>query len=152
MTSMDIAGLGATAPAGLRRTTPARLGGTGAAALSGTRQPGAAFQVPEETATAAAETAAPLADVAAVALGAMLAAEALDRGASRDRAARRHGQAVLAGLTALQRALLDGGAPGSGQGAPQGAIQGAVQGASKQAMKRASGPPTVPPRWSGSVR
>lgn len=39
----------------------------------------------------------------------MLAAEALDRDAAGDQTARRHGQGVLAGLTALQRALLAGG-------------------------------------------
>jgi hypothetical protein len=44
-----------------------------------------------------------------VALGVMLVAEALDRHASHDRAARRRGQVVPAGLVALQRALLDGG-------------------------------------------
>ena len=127
MTMMDAARLGATTDtarlgattdtARLGATTTARLGGTGAAAPSGSRQAGAAFQVPEETASAAAEAPAPLADVAAVSLGAMLAAEALDRGPSRDRAARRHGQVVLAGLTALQRALLDGGDQGGDQAA-----------------------------------
>jgi hypothetical protein len=39
----------------------------------------------------------------------MLAAEALDRGPARDRAARRRGQAMLGGLTTLQRALLEDG-------------------------------------------
>ena len=39
----------------------------------------------------------------------MLAAEALDGDAVRDRAARRQGQVVLAGLSALQRVLLEGG-------------------------------------------
>jgi hypothetical protein len=47
-----------------------------------------------------------------VSLGAMLAAEALDQGPARDRAARRQGQAVLAGLTTLQRALLEDGNQG----------------------------------------
>jgi hypothetical protein len=41
----------------------------------------------------------------------MLAAEALDRGATHDRTARRKGQVLLAGLAALQRALLGGGDP-----------------------------------------
>ncbi len=82
-----------------------RIRGTGATTTTGSRQTGTAFQVAEETASA--EAASPLADIATVSLGAMLAAEALDRGPARDRAARRHGQAVLAGLTSLQRALLD---------------------------------------------
>jgi hypothetical protein len=86
-----------------------RLGATGAGTMSGTRQAGAAFHVPEEAGSAAAEATAPPADVAPVSLSVMLAAEALDQDASRDRAARRKGQVVLAGLTALQRALLDGG-------------------------------------------
>ena len=81
------------------------IGGTGATATLGSRQTGAAFQVAEESSSGA-EAPAPLADVAGVSLGAMLAAEALDRRPARDRAARRHGQAVLAGLTTLQRALL----------------------------------------------
>ena len=60
--------------------------------------------MPEEAGSAAAEATAPPADVAPVSLSVMLAAEALDQDA-----ARRKGQVVLAGLTALQRALLDGG-------------------------------------------
>jgi hypothetical protein len=90
-------------------TGPGRISGTGAAAASSSRQAGAAFQVAEETSAAEAPAAeiAPLPDIAPVSLGAMLAAEALDRGPARDRAARRHGQAVLAGLTTLQRALLE---------------------------------------------
>jgi len=91
----------------LRATDPARL--RAAAAPPGTRQAGGAFQVAEAAEAGAAEAAAPLADAASVSFGVMLAAEALDREAVHDRAARRQGQVVLAGLTALQRALLEGG-------------------------------------------
>jgi hypothetical protein len=73
------------------------------------RQAGSAFSVPEETGSTAAEATAPTANVVPVSLSVMFAAEALDQDASRDRAARRKGHAVLAGLTELQRALLDGG-------------------------------------------
>jgi hypothetical protein len=95
----------------LRATDPARLRATGAAGQSGTRQAGGAFLVAEAAETGAAEAAAPLADAAPVSLGVMLAAEALDHEATRDQAARRQGQVVLVGLTALQRALLAGGDP-----------------------------------------
>jgi hypothetical protein len=101
MTMIDTARLGAT--------DAARLRATGAAAPPGTRQAGVAFRVAEAAESGAAEAAAPLADAAPVSLGVMLAAEALDREATRDRAARRQGHVVLAGLTALQRALLEGG-------------------------------------------
>ena len=90
----------------LRATDPARLRATGAAGQSGTRQAGGAFLVAEAAESGAAEAAAPLADAAPVSLGVMLAAEALDHEATRDQAARRQGQVVLVGLTALQRALL----------------------------------------------
>lgn len=95
----------------LRATDPARLRATGAAGQSGTRQAGGAFLVAEAAESGAAEAAAPLADAAPVSLGVMLAAEALDHEATRDQAARRQGQVVLVGLTALQRALLAGGDP-----------------------------------------
>ena len=106
MTMMNATRLGVTGPG--------RIGGTGVTATSGSRMTGAAFQVAEEPSSAAEAPVpladiAPLPDIASVSLGAMLAAEALDRGPARDRAARRHGQAVLAGLTALQRALLEDG-------------------------------------------
>src|SRR5271165_2104823 len=87
----------------------ARLRATGGAAPRGTRPAGTTFRVTEAADSEATEAAAPLADAAPVALGAMLAAEALDQDAARDQAARRQGQVVLAGLTALQRALLEGG-------------------------------------------
>jgi hypothetical protein len=101
MTRIDTARLGAT--------NTARLGATGA--LSGARQAGAAFHVSEDAGSAATEATTPSADVVPVSLSVMLAAEELDRDASRDRAARRQGRVVLAGLTELQRALLDGGDP-----------------------------------------
>jgi hypothetical protein len=91
-----------------RATDAARLRATSAAAPPGARRAGIAFQVAEAAESGAAEAAAPLADAAPVSLGVMLAAEALDREAVRDQAARRQGQVVLAGLTALQRALLEG--------------------------------------------
>jgi len=98
----------------LRTTGPARAGNA-AGAASGTRPSGGAFHVadgPDEGAgSGAADAAAPLVDTAAVSLGTMLAAEALDRGATHDRTARRKGQVLLAGLAALQRALLGGGDP-----------------------------------------
>ncbi len=92
----------------LGATDAARLRATGTAAPQGTRQAGVAFRLAETAEGGAAEAAAPLADAAPVSLGVMLAAEALDREAARDREARRQGQVVLAGLTALQRALLVG--------------------------------------------
>jgi len=98
---------------------PARLGtaGTGrvragsAAAGSGTQPAAGGFRVTAETPSGTAEAAIPLGEATPVSLGVMLAAEALDRDAAHDRAARRHGLVVLAGLTALQRALLAGGDP-----------------------------------------
>lgn len=95
----------------LRATDTARPRAAGAAGARGARQAGVAFQVAETAEPGAAAAAAPLADAAPVSLGVMLAAEALDREAAGDRAARRQGQVVLAGLTTLQRALLAGGDP-----------------------------------------
>lgn len=113
MTMMNATRLGAMMNATrLGVTDSGRIGGTGAAAGTGSRQAGCAFQVAEEASSAAAEAPAPLADIAGVSLGAMLAAEALDQGPALDRAARRQGQAVLAGLTTLQRALLEDGNQG----------------------------------------
>ncbi len=73
----------------------------------GPRVAGGGFVVPEDA--VATTLATPLGEATPVTLGAMLLAEALDGDALRDRAARRHGQVVLAGLTALQRVLLEGG-------------------------------------------
>jgi Class II flagellar assembly regulator len=87
----------------------ARLRENGATFAAGTRSAGAAFQVAEDGGAEAVATGIPLADASPVSLGVMLAAEALDRDATRDRAARRHGQVVLTGLAAVQRALLEGG-------------------------------------------
>jgi len=86
-----------------------RVRGAGAAAPSGMPQAAGAFRVAAESGSGTAEATSPLADTTPVSLGVMLAAEALDRDAVHDRAARRHGLVVLAGLTALQRALLEGG-------------------------------------------
>lgn len=106
MTMIDPARLGTTGAASQTAADAARLRAAGA---SGTQQTGAAFRVAAEAEAGTAEAAIPLTDATPVALGVMLAAEALDRDAVRDRAARRHGLVVLAGLTALQRALLEGG-------------------------------------------
>jgi hypothetical protein len=70
------------------------------------RQVGGAFRVPEDAADAA-EQAGAIGEATPVMLGVMLAAEALERDTVRDQAARRHGHIMLAGLTALQRALLE---------------------------------------------
>ncbi len=86
-----------------------RVRGTGAAAPPGMPPAAGAFRVAADSGSAAAEAATPLAEATPVSLGMMLAAEALDRDAVHDRAARRHGLVVLSGLTALQRALLEGG-------------------------------------------
>jgi hypothetical protein len=86
-----------------------RLRAGGATASPGTQSAAGGFRVAAETGAGTAESAVPLADATPVSLGVMLAAEALDRDAGHDRAARRHGLVVLAGLTALQRALLEGG-------------------------------------------
>jgi hypothetical protein len=98
MTPIDLVRLG-TSGAG-------RLRGAGTA---GMQQAAGAFRVAAESDSGMAEAASQLADTTPVSLGVMLAAEALDRDAVRDRAARRHGLVVLAGLTALQRAMLEGG-------------------------------------------
>jgi hypothetical protein len=98
MTPIDLVRLG-TSGAG-------RLRGAGTA---GMQQAAGAFRVAAESDSGMAEAASQLADTTPVSLGVMLAAEALDRDAVRDRAARRHGLVVLAGLTALQRAMPEGG-------------------------------------------
>ncbi len=85
-----------------------RARATGAAAAPGMQQAGGVFQVAAESDSGAAEGASPLAEATPVSLGMMMAAEELDRDATRDRAARRHGLVMLGGLTALQRALLGG--------------------------------------------
>jgi len=87
---------------------------------SGGAAVGGGFVVPEDAVATA--SAAPLGEATPVTLGAMLAAEALDRDALRDRAARRHGQVVLAGLTALQRVLLEGGDQALSMGRLEGLI------------------------------
>jgi hypothetical protein len=94
----------------MTRIEPTRAGAITAATRSVPQQAAATFRLPE-TASEASEAAAPPGEATAVSLGTLLAAEALDREAVHDRAARRQGQAVLAGLTALQRALLEGGDP-----------------------------------------
>ncbi len=104
--TLNAARLGATGAASQAAADAARLRAAGA---SGTQPTGAAFRVAAEVESGAAEATIPLTDATPVALGVMLAAEALDRDPARDRAARRHGLVVLAGLTALQRALLEGG-------------------------------------------
>jgi hypothetical protein len=93
---------------------PLRLGPSGAGRLRAVAAPGmqqaaGAFQVAAESESGTADAASQVADTTPVSLGVMLAAEALDRDAVHDRAARRHGLVVLGGLTALQRALLEGG-------------------------------------------
>jgi hypothetical protein len=96
---IDAARLGVTDPARRGAVNPAR--------------PGAAFHVADaagsDAAEAASRAATSVGDTTPVSLGVMLAAEALDRDAVHDREARRRGRVVLAGLAALQRALLDGG-------------------------------------------
>lgn len=84
-----------------------RAAGASSGALSAT----GGFRMAPETGAATTESAAPLADATPISLGVMLAAEALDREAGHDRTARRHGLVMLAGLTALQRALLEGNDP-----------------------------------------
>ena len=80
-----------------------------AAAMRPRPAAGAGFRVPEDRVQAdAAEATAP-ADGVAVSLLALQ--EAPGEPAVRDRAARRHGQAILAALAALQRAMLDGSDP-----------------------------------------
>jgi hypothetical protein len=101
-------GIDATRP---RAGSATRLDATGGAGAAATRPAGVAFRVEEEAATGEAEAAGPLAGVSSVLLGVMLAAEALDREPPHDQAARRKGHAVLSGLTALQRALLEDGDP-----------------------------------------
>ena len=98
MTPIDLVRLGTS---GVGRLRPA--------AAPGMQQGAGAFRVAAESDSGTAEAASQLADTTPVSLGVMLAAEALDRDAVHDRAARRHGLVVLAGLTALQRALLEGG-------------------------------------------
>jgi hypothetical protein len=76
--------------------------------------PGAVLQVADaagsDATEAAPRAATSVGETAPVSLSVMLAAEALVRDATHDREARRRGRVVLAGLAALQRALLDGGA------------------------------------------
>ena len=98
MTPIDLVRLGTSGTGRLR-----------AASAPGMQQGAGAFRVPAESDSGTAEAASRLADTTPVSLGVMLAAEALDRDAVHDRAARRHGLVVLAGLTALQRALLEDG-------------------------------------------
>jgi hypothetical protein len=86
-----------------------RARAAGAAAAPGMQPAGGAFHVTAEGGSGAAEASGPLAEAMPVSLGMMMAAEELDRDAMRDRAARRHGLVMLGGLTALQRALLEGG-------------------------------------------
>lgn len=86
-----------------------RLRPTGATAPAGPAPAGSGFRVEEAAEGETTEAAVSVVEAAPVSLGLMLAAEALERKSARDRAARRHGQVVLAGLTTLQRALLDGG-------------------------------------------
>jgi hypothetical protein len=85
-----------------------RVRAAGTAAASGAQGASGTFRVSADSGAGAADAASPLADASPVSLGMMMAAEALDRDAARDRAARRHGMVVLAGLTSLQRALLEG--------------------------------------------
>jgi hypothetical protein len=101
MTSIDPVRRGSSGAGSVRAT--------GTAAVPGMQQAGAGFRVEAESGSGAAEAASPLADATPVSLGMMMAAEALDRDATRDRAARRHGLVMLGGLTTLQRALLEGG-------------------------------------------
>jgi hypothetical protein len=96
-------------PIDLVRLGTSGVGRARVAAAPGTQQGAGAFRVAAESDPGTAEAASQLADTTPVSLGVMLAAEALDRDAVHDRAARRHGLVVLAGLTALQRALLEGG-------------------------------------------
>ena len=93
----------------LRATGPPRPGATGGVTQSGARPAGTGFHVADTASSDAPDAAAPLADTTPVSLSVMLAAEALDRDDTLDRAARRHGQVVLGALGALQRALLQGG-------------------------------------------
>jgi hypothetical protein len=84
-----------------RISAGARINGTGRAGAGH----GTAFNVPEER-----DSAAPSIGTAAeVALGSMLALQETGVEAVGDREARRHGQAILAELAALQRDLLSGG-------------------------------------------
>jgi hypothetical protein len=81
--------------------------GTTSPAARGPARPlvrGAGFRLPYEHTEAPAAAAAP----AEVTLGGMLALQEAESGAVRDREARRRGQEMLAALTRLQRALLDG--------------------------------------------
>ena len=98
-------------PARLGTAGTGRVRGAGTAASSGTPSAAGGFRVAAEAGGGTAESAVPVGDAMPVSLGVMLAAEALDRDVGHDRAARRHGLVVLAGLTALQRALLEGGDP-----------------------------------------
>jgi hypothetical protein len=93
----------------MTRIDTTRLRATGGAGPVARRPAGSAFQVEEEAGTGEPEAAGPLSGASSVSLSVMLAAEALDREPPRDQAARRQGHAVLAGLTTLQRALLEGG-------------------------------------------
>ena len=93
----------------MTRIDATRLRATGGAGSVATRPASSGFRVEDEGGTGEPEAAGPLGGVSSVSLGVMLAAEALDREPPRDQAARRQGHAVLSGLTALQRALLDGG-------------------------------------------
>lgn len=91
------------------------LGGPGsAAAITRTRRragPDAAFQLAGSSANTGAPAAAP---AEGVSLSGLLAAQEAERETVRDRAARRHGQAMLDMLRALQRAcLIDGGDSGA---------------------------------------
>ena len=86
---------------GVRRT------GLGAVSAS-VRAPGhggAGFSVPDRGDAATAQ-AAPLASVPSIGLETMLALQAVDDAAERDRTARRRGSALIAALSDLQRALL----------------------------------------------
>jgi hypothetical protein len=80
---------------------------SGSAATSRARTGGSAFSLPTEGSPAAPGVAAA---AGLDALGGMLALQEATDPVLRDRSARRHGQALLAALAALQRALLaDGG-------------------------------------------
>lgn len=87
---------------------PAPVVGGGRAARGG----GGAFRVPDRAQGAEASAVAP---AMAVGLSAMLALQEMPDPTVGDREARRHGQALLDELSALQRSMLAGGAPDPGR-------------------------------------
>jgi hypothetical protein len=87
--------------------------GPAASAAPRTAATAAAFRLPDAAAPGniqgSIQESGGLAGTSPVSLDLMLAAEALDRDHARDSESRRRGQAILAGLSELQRALLAGG-------------------------------------------